>query len=217
MEQLQSALGTLAGALKKKEGVDEAISALTEVLDEANARLDAREEFVAMGKRPAPSASPLGALQAKPRPGAPATAYEQLKMGDAVSYEGVDYLIAGRITYSVASGRFYAYLLQDREANHWLRIGQNQELAVTEEVAFNAPSPLPQTLNYSGKTYTLAEQGAASVTVEGPTGTKPGVVNYARYAADGGGRLWLEDWGTETKVQAGHVVDPMEVKLYRKL
>ncbi len=217
VDKLQSALDTAATALKKKDGIDDAIAALTDVVGDLNARLDAREEFVAMGKRPSPSASPLGALQAKPKQSAQASAFEQLKMGDAVSYEGVDYLIAGRITYSVASGKFYAYLLQDHEPNHWLRITLNQELAVTQEVTFTVPSPLPDSLSYGGKNYTRADQGAASVSVEGPMGAKPGSVNYTRYNADSGGRLWVEDWGTETKVQAGTVVDPMEVKLYRKL
>ena len=217
VEKLQAALDTVGSALKQKEGVDNAIAALTDVTTELNTRLDAREEFVAQGKRPTPSASPLGALQTKPRQAAQASAFEQLKLGDAVSYEGADYLIGGRVTYAVAAGRFYAYLLEDKEPVHWLRITLNQELSVTEAINFSVPSPLPDTLTYGGKTYTRADQGAASVSVEGPTGAKPGSVNYTRYNADGGGRLWVEDWGTETQVQAGTVVDPMEIKLYRKL
>jgi len=140
-----------------------------------------------------------------------------LKLNDAVSYDGTDYLVAGRIVYSVASGKFQAFLLHDRDNKRWLRVGPNDELAVTDEVQFSVPSPLPDTLNYSGKSYKAVEQGAANVSVEGASGAQSGAVNYARYAADGGVRLWVEDWGTETKVQAGQVVDPLEVKLYRKL
>ncbi len=218
VEQVRAALDAVGQALKAKAGVDDAIANLGDVLGNLNTRLDSREEFVALGKRPAPTPSPLGALQAKPRPtSAQASAYEQLKLNDAVSYDGVDYLVAGRIAYSTAGGQFSAYLLQDREARHWLRVGPNQELAVTEEVGFGVPSPLPETLTFNGKTYVRTDQGAANVTVEGASGTQPGAVNYARYAADGGGRLWVEDWGTETKVQAGRVIDPMEVRLYRKL
>ncbi|MGE5138333.1 MAG: DUF4178 domain-containing protein, partial [Rudaea sp.] len=217
VDKVKIALDNLATSVRTTEAVPSQVAALTDVLADLDARLDARQEFVSLGKRPAPSASPLGALQPKPRPGTEPTAYEQLKLGDAVSDGPTDYIVAGRITYSVASGKFYAYLLQDHEPNHWLRFSQNQELSITQEIAFTVPSPLPDTLTYSATTYTRAEEGAASVTVEGPTGAQPGAVNYARYTADGGGRLWVEDWGTETRVQAGKVVDPQEIRLYRKL
>jgi hypothetical protein len=217
VDELDSGIRAVSSALETKEGVAQAISALRERLDALNERLDAREEFVARGKRPSPAASPLGALQAKPAPAAQASGLEQLKLNDAVSFDGTDYLVAGRITYSVSSGNFYAYLLSDREKKRWLRSGPNQELAVTDEVNFGVPSTLPDSLSYGGKTYTRADQGAANVSVEGASGTKSGAVNYARYTTDGGGRLWIEDWGTETKVQAGQVVDPYEIRLYRKL
>jgi hypothetical protein len=217
VERLTAALDAVGAAVKTKDGNPGAIDVLVDALVELNSRLDAREEFVALGKRPSAIPSPLGALQPKAKPSAQATGFEQLKAGDAVSYAATDYLVAGRIIYSVASGSFYAYLLQDRDSKNWLRVGPNQELAVTREVSFNVPSPLPETISFSGKIYTRSDQGAANVTVEGASGTKPGSVNYARYTVDGGGRLWIEDWGTETRVQGGQVVDPMEIKLYRKL
>ncbi len=217
VDKLQAQLDSLTVAIQKNEAVDANLAALTDITSELNARLDAREEFLALGKRPAPAASPLGALQPRPRPGAEATTYEQLKLGDAVSYGPTDYIVAGRITYSVASGKFYAYLLQDHEPNSWLRVSPSAELAIAREATFTVPSPLPQTLAYGGKQYSLSEQGAANVTVEGPTGAQPGAVTYSRYTADGGARLWIEDWGTETRVLAGQVVDPMEIRLYRKL
>lgn len=217
VDGLASALEAVSTAIKTKNGVPGKIDALSDAVVELNARLDAREEFVALGKRPSAIPSPLGALQPKAKPSAQATAFEQLKPGDAVSYSGTDYLVTGRITYSVASGNFFAFLLQDRDSKNWLRVGPNQELAVTREVSFSVPSPLPDAINFSGKNYTRSEQGAANVTVEGASGTKPGSVNYARYTVDGGGRLWIEDWGTETRVQGGQAVDPMEIRLFRKL
>ncbi len=217
VDKLSVALDNLTVAIRNNDAINAQLAALTDVLAELNQRMDAREEFLALGKRPTPTASPLGALTPKPREGAAVTAYDQLKLGDAVSYGTTDYIVAGRINYTVTSGSFYAYLLQDHEPNHWLRVGPNQELAVTQEVPFTAPSPLPDRLDYNGKTYRFVEQGAANVSVEGPTGTQSGSVNYSRFAADGGGRLWIEDWGSETRVQAGQVVDPMEIRLYRKL
>lgn len=217
VEGVKGAIDAVETAIKGKTGISAATDGLVDLLAGLNARLDGREEFVALGKRPSATPSPLGALQPKAKPSAQASAFEQLKPGDAVSYSGTDYLVAGRIIYSVASGSFYSYLLQDRDTKNWLRVGPNQELAVTREVSFNVPSPLPDAITYSGKNYARSEQGAANVTVEGASGTKPGSVNYARYTVEGGGRLWIEDWGTETRVQAGQLIDPMEIKLYRKL
>ncbi|MBI4672752.1 MAG: DUF4178 domain-containing protein [Chloroflexi bacterium] len=218
VDELSGALETVQSAVRSKENMDKAYYALRDQLDALNQRLDAREEFIARGKRPAPSASPLGALKEKQIP-APAGAnpYEQLKLNDAISYDKTDYIVAGRVTYSVAAGKFYAYLLRDRDNQKWLRVGPNNELAVASETKFSVPAPLPDALTFDGKQYTIAEQGAANVQVEGASGTQHGSVNYHRYQADGGARLWVEDWGTEVRVTAGTVVDPFEVKLYRKL
>lgn len=218
VDELSAALDRMQTAVRSKENVSDASYALRDLLDLLNQRLDAREEFVARGKRPAPSASPLGALKDKPvQPPAGANPYEQLKINDAISFDRTDYLVAGRVTYSVAAGKFYAYLLRDRDNQKWLRVGPNNELAVMSETKYSVPDPLPETLAYDGKTFTLAEQGAANVQVEGPSGTQNGSVNFTRYQADGGARLWVENWGTEIRVAAGNVVDPFEVKLYQKL
>ncbi|HZQ08929.1 MAG TPA: DUF4178 domain-containing protein [Anaerolineae bacterium] len=218
VDELSSAIEALATAVHSKTDVDKAYTALRDELDTLNQRLDGREEFIARGKRPAPAASPLGALKDKQVPAPPgANPYEQLKLNDAISYDKTDYLVAGRVTYSVAAGKFYAYLLRDRDNQKWLRVGPNNELDVAQEVSFSVPEPLPDSLTYNGKTYTVAEQGAANVQVEGASGTQNGSVNYHRYQSDGGARLWVEDWGTETRVTAGNLVDPFEVKLYRKL
>jgi hypothetical protein len=107
--------------------------------------------------------------------------------------------------------------LEDRGEKRWLRVGPANEIAVLQEISYSVPSPLPNTLTYQGTTFTLAEQGAANVSVEGAGGLRTGSVNYARYGAEGGARLWIEDWGTETKVQFGQIADPFELKLYRKL
>ncbi len=218
VDELHGVLDGLQKAVRAKDGSDTAYYALRDELDALNQRLDAREEFVARGKRPAPSASPLGALKDKQvPPPAGANPFEQLKINDAISFDKTDYLVAGRVTYSVASGKFYSYLLRDRDNQKWLRVGPNNELAVADEVQFSVPAPLPDALSYGGKNYTVAEQGAANVSVEGASGNQAGAVNYHRYNADGSARLYVEDWGTEVRVQAGNVVDPLEVKLYRKL
>lgn len=218
VDELSDAIDAMQNAIRSKENTGDAYYALRDQIDLLNQRLDAREEFVARGKRPAPSASPLGALKDKQVPLPPgANPYEQLKLNDAISYDKTDYLVAGRVTYSLAAGKLFAFLLRDRDNQKWLRLGPNNELAIAQEIKYGVPAPLPETLTFDGKNYTLAEQGAANVQVEGASGTQSGAVNYHRYQGDGGARLWVEDWGSEIRVTAGNVVDPFEVKLYRKL
>jgi len=224
--QLQAALDQIAAALKAKDGVDDAIGACAELLDNLNARFDEREQFLATGKKPAlttlrvpprqPDASPLGALAAKPQPDAQSAALANLKLNDAVSFGGADYIVAGKITYSRAAGSFWAFLLQDGGKKLWLRVGPGTEIATCQEVKLGVPSPLPESIQHAKQTFTRADSGQAQATVEGAGGVKRGAVNYARYDADAGNRLWVEDFGAETRVMAGQVVGADELKTYRR-
>ncbi len=222
--QIQAALDKIAAALKSDEGVDDAIGACAELLDGLNARFDAREQFLATGKKPAltilppsqPGASPLGALEAKKQLDAEIVALANLKLNDAVSFGGADYIVAGKITYSNTAGSFWAFLLQDGGKKLWVRVGPGEEIAVCQEVKSSVPSPLPETLTHDNQTFTRADAGQAKVTVEGAGGVKRGSVNYARYNSDAGNRLWLEDFGAETRAMAGQVIGIDELKTYRR-
>jgi len=73
--------------------------------------------------------------------------------------------------------------------------------------------PAPSTLTF---TFTRADADTAKVSVEGAGGVKRGTVDYARYTTDIGSRLWVENFGTETRVMIGETVDASELKLYRR-
>jgi len=221
--QLKTALDKVAAALKAKEGVDDAIGACAETLDALNAQFDQREQFLATGKKPSltilpskPAESPLGALEAKKAPPAELTALANLKMNDAVTFDKTDYIVAGKITYTVAAGSFWAFLLQDGGQKRWLRVGPGGEIAVCQEIKLRVLSPLPDSLTYDSRTYTRGDSGQANVSVEGAGGVKRGSVNYARYTADDGNRLWVEDFGTGTRVMQGQTIDASELKTYRR-
>ena len=221
VNRLKTALDQLADAFKAKTGVDDAIDACAETLDALNSEFEQRDDFVAQGKKPtvelpsSPRVSPLDALEAKKAPAQEVVALANLKVNDAVSFGGSDYIVAGKMTYSVATGSFWAFLLQDRE-KHWLRVGPGGELAICQEVIFSVPSPLPESLTYDKQTFTRADEDTAKVSVEGAGGVKRGTVDYARYTTDIGSRLWVENFGTETRVMIGETVDASELKLYRR-
>jgi hypothetical protein len=222
--QVKSAIDQIAAALKAKDGVDDAIGACAELLDNLNARFDEREQFLATGKKPSLSilpprpleVSPLGALEAKKPPDAEIVALASLKLNDAVSMSSADYIVAGKITYRIAAGSFWAFLLQDGGKKLWLRVGPGGEIATCQEIKLGVPSALPESIDYANQTFTRTDTGQAQVTVEGAGDVKRGRVNYARYQADTGDRLWLEDFGAETRVMAGQVINTGDLKVYRK-
>lgn len=219
---LKSKLDALAAGLKTKTGLDDAVDACAETLDALNAQYDQREQFVSLGKKPSPSsfttppASPLGALETKQAPPPELTALANLKLKDAVSFSGADYIVAGKITYTISAGSFWAFLLQDGGNKLWLRVGPGTEIATCQEIKISVPSPLPESLQQDNQTFTRGDAGAASVAVEGAGGVKRGSVSYARYAGGDERRLWLEDFGAETRAMLGRTVDAQEIKSYRR-
>ncbi len=222
VQQLQAALDRIAGALKSKENIDDAIGAAADLLDQLNQQFDEREQFLGMGKPPSlelpvqPPISPLGALQTKPTAPAEISALSNLHLKDAVSHGGTDYIITGKITYAISTGAFWAYLLQDGGEERWLRVGPGSEVELCEVVPVDVPPSPPETFQYLNQTLTRQLTGMADVTVEGAGGLKRGSVNYAKYVGAQDVRVWIENFGAETRVTGGHAVDSIEIKSYRR-
>lgn len=221
--QLKAAIERVAVAVKSKQGFENAINACAELLDNLNARFDEREQFLATGKKPALTIlppprieSPLSALEAKKSPPAELLTLANLKLNDAIEYAATDYLVAGKLTYTIATGSFWAFLLQDGNQKLWLRVGPGNEIAACKQIQFTVSSPLPETLEYSGETLTRHTSGQAQVSVEGAGGIKRGTVEYARYSSESGACLWIENFGTETRIMFGHTLDVTEVKIFRR-
>ncbi len=219
--QLSAALDRIASSLKSKKGAGDAIGACADLLDSLNAQFDQREQFLAMGKKPSltpdlPPVSPLQALEAKKAPPADITRLAGLKLQDAVSYGGVDYLVAGKMTYNTTKGAFWAFLLKDRMEERWLRVGPGNDIVISHNVDYAVQRPFPETIDYESQALSRETAGTANVSVEGAGGVKRGSVEYARYATPSGDRLWVEDFGTETRASWGQVVDPTDLKTYRR-
>jgi hypothetical protein len=223
VNELKSKLDAIGAALKSKSDMQDAIGACADLLDGLNAQYDQREQFVSLGKKPSasslptnrPQASPLAALEAKKVPPSDLVNLAALKVNDAVSYGDSDYVVAGKITYNLASGSFWAFLLQDGGNRVWLRVGPGGETATCKEIKLSVPSDLPASIQHSGKSFSRGDGGNASVVVEGAGGVKRGSVSYARYTADDS-RLWIEDFGTETRAMIGQVTESSELIAYRK-
>ena len=218
--QLKSAIDAIGAALKTKQGVEDAISACAELLDTLNTQFDQRENLLATGKKPtldlfANLASPLQALKAKIQPPADFQALTNLKLNDAVSYDGTDFIVSGKITYNDAGETFWSLMLKDRSQERWLRVGPSEEISLCDEIKLSAPSPLPDSIEHSGSGFAKDISGTANVTVEGASGTRRGSVEYGRFIAQNA-RLWLEDFGQGKRTMLGQTVDASDLKVYTR-
>ncbi|MDE3090307.1 MAG: DUF4178 domain-containing protein [Chloroflexota bacterium] len=223
VNQIKARLEAVARAMKSKTGIEDAVAAAAETLDALNTLYDQREQFVSIGKKPSPltlprtaPTSPLDALAAKKAPPQEFLALASLKVNDAVSIGTVDYLVTGKATYTISSGSFWAFLLKDGGKQLWLRVGPGGEIATCQEVKISVPSPLPDSIKRENQMYTRGDAGSASVTVEGAGGVKRGSVDYARYTADDGARLWVEDFHSETRAMIGQTIDARELTVYQR-
>ncbi len=219
---LKSVIDRVGASLGSGSGVDAAIGACADLLDSLNAQFDQREQFLAMGKKPLlapdlpPMVSPLAALEAKKAPRAETERFSTLKLQDAVTFANVDYIVSGKITFAASQGTFWAFLLKDGKDERWLRVGPADLVCICRVVEFAAQSPFPDSAEYNAQTLTRDTAGTANVTVEGVGGARRGSVEYARYSNAAGSQLWLEDYGTEMRAFWGQVVDPIELRTYRR-
>ncbi|MBI5651355.1 MAG: DUF4178 domain-containing protein [Chloroflexi bacterium] len=219
VKRLAEKFDQLANAIRSKEKIADAIDACAETLDALNAEFDQRDEFVAQGKKPSvelprvPRTSPLDALAAKQTPSRGLTALANLKVNDAVTFDGTDYIIAGKMAFD---GKFFAFLLQDSARKKWLRVGPADHLAVCDEIKLRAPTPLPDSIEYDKQSFTRADAGKSNVNVEGAGGAKRGAVDFARYDGDAGSVLWLEDFVTESRAMVGIEIQATDLQVYRR-
>lgn len=220
--KVKVALDKIAAGVKAKDGVEDAIGDGADLLDKLNAEFDQREQFLAMGKKPSldlpvsPPVSPLSALETKMTPPAEFLALTNLKLRDAVEWGNSDYVLTGKVTYTNPDGTFWAFLMQDGGKRQWLRVGPGTEIAMCQEIHLAAATPQSDTLVYDGQSYIRSDAATANVSVEGVGGARRGSANYARYTADAGRRVWVEDFGTEIRSMAGQTVDASELKVYRR-
>ena len=140
----------------------------------------------------------------------------ELRLEDAVSYEGSDYLVRGVLTYFAGGRSWNAYQLHDGKQERWLEVRRQGA-----ETAWYAPrSPVPdqaETVAVDGESFTRVENGSASVGIQSGAGTQEGVfVDYARYSSTLGDRLLLERWPDGPRALLGRDVAPEDLQLWTK-
>lgn len=166
--------------------------------------LDQRRDLLLRGRR-APIAPPSVLL----RSGSPARgtdALRDLALGDAVSYDGTDYVVEGVASY-FAEGQAWKLVHLVATANapaRWLYIGPGGlEVALLDD-ASSPPSELPKVAS-----------GTATVDVTGQAGAARGVlVTFSRFA-DASSAALVEDWPDGAHhVYLGAMVRPADLEVW---
>jgi hypothetical protein len=120
--------------------------------------------------------------------------FTQLKPNDALTYEGEDYVVSGRLEWAEGATVWYSYLLGGGGGEVWLLVEQGGT-----QLSIMRPVQVPQgvgnpAVTVEGAQWTLARRGTATVSVSSATGSRGGLfVGYLRYQG-AGGFVWIEEW-----------------------
>ncbi|HEY9766234.1 MAG TPA: DUF4178 domain-containing protein [Chroococcales cyanobacterium] len=142
-----------------------------------------------------------------------------LQPGDAVSYEGKDYLVESRYSYSAGGFSWFDYLLFDAATKEriWLSAEDDDglKLAIYRIVKnWVIPSSIGQTVSFHRDTYSLLEHGQANVVIQGPDEKKDTTVEYWDFQAADSKLLGIERWGGEFETSQGVSIENYELEIY---
>lgn len=202
-----------AFAASDADAVQRISADLNATIDRLAAQVVRRREIVLEAKK-TPVVPPRQFLTTSQRPARPDSRLPELRLGDAVSYQGTDYVVTGRVKYTRADTMWWAFLLQNGE-ERWL-----WSLDDGKRVFLATPVPVPEDLgsgssvDWQGEELNLVESDYATADVEGETGRQRGLsVEYQRFESPTGRVLWLERWGDEESSYLGDpaAVDEIEV------
>lgn len=214
VEQVAAEVDGVAEAIDSGTETEEATAALAGTVDKLNQRFDQRRDLLAEGKQVPPNEL-KGALEVA-EPASPAfRALADLKIDDALTYDGVDYLIVAKITYDIQGDVAYAYKIEDTGAERWLRVGQTRgEVGLFNVIDHRASTPPAEILEVAGESFQQTDAGQAKAYIVGPGGRREGLAEYWRYTSESGSRLWIERWGEDVRVHRGHSIDAEQIRIW---
>ncbi|GMQ58098.1 hypothetical protein AN1V17_24930 [Vallitalea sediminicola] len=143
-----------------------------------------------------------------------------MRVGDIVSIEEVDYEVKGILKFNDHGWRWTEYKLKDSRKTYWLSVEKDDEVEIClykEVVAIITEAP--KVYEYKGITYYMQEGSDAKVEyVQGEVSTVKGEeVDYYEYSdEDGENLLSLEIWNGEVEMGIGRKIEDYNVEIYPK-
>jgi hypothetical protein len=216
IERLAEFRQVLAQAIERGEGVTEAIRALSNYADELNTQFGRRQETI-LAATPPPGPNPLDVLLPPTAMHPRAQQLINLRLQDAVTYQGVDYLVTGRIVFTGEQRPVVRYRLEGGKDQAWLWVGDGgNALALLQPVTV-PEAPLGETLEVNGQRYQRTYADRPNATVEGASGRQSeAAVPVYGYRASDNGLLWIEDWSSGRQAFAGPAVAHEDLDAWTK-
>lgn len=223
---VQQQLGSVDLALdrlEERQAAADAVETLGRALEQLEHTLRLRQELLLRGRR-VPAVPPLALLE-RHAAAADYAAVAALTLGDAITYEGEDYLVRAVLRYMSGTAQWVMFLLSATE-ERWLLIDAARAfLAVLRLEPGAVPEPGAPSLSFDGAALSLADSGAAQVNVEvAGAARSSAVIQYWRYLERDKGRrvAWLEQWppeaaplgGQTLRCYTGHREDPGVLDLW---
>ena len=214
IERVSTEIDAIHDAVETSAGVEETVEALSDTVDDLNRRFDQRRDLITEGKK-VPSSELKEALEVAEPPGPTFQALADMKIDDALTYDGVDYIIVAKITYDAQGTMLYAYKLADTDTERWLRVGTaGSIIALFDVIDFDIQMPPADTLKIGGESFYQTHAGQAKAYIMGPGGRREGLAEYWLYTSDAGTKLWIEQWGKDVRVHRGESVDTDQLRLW---
>lgn len=140
-----------------------------------------------------------------------------LRVGDFVAYDLVDYEVTGKIHYDDSGYTWDAYQLASASKTLWLSVEMDDELetGIYEKIRLAGIEPGAKKIMYEDRPYFLEEQGRAYVQAEGRSQNVSGrEMDYYEYVDESGESfLSVEVWGGEVEVSRGYEIEEFEVTI----
>lgn len=140
-----------------------------------------------------------------------------LQIGDIVQYDGADWVVEDRLTYSDQGYTWVEYLLQDGDVQRWLTVEEDDRVTVLwlETVTHLDISGIPlKQIQVEGTTYRQIETGTATMTRLGTTlNRRSQTCRYFDYAGPDGRVLSVENWQGDVEVALGYQIRPSALTL----
>ena len=144
--------------------------------------------------------------------------FSDLRVGDIVQHNAVDYLVEGMINYDESGHRWQAARLTDGATDRWMmvgleRMGETVKRLLEVDTSTEIAGFPPETIVLAGTRYNLEKRGTATTSTEGEVGRLPGYKGTApasvgrclwwQYEGAGADTLIIEQWADEFRVLRG--------------
>jgi hypothetical protein len=186
------------------------------IVDGLHERFDKRHEVIHAGK-PLPEKDITSYLEPA-RPAGPPAAY-RLHENEAVSYDGVNYSVAGRMTVDTASGSWRAFQLRGGSGDAWLVVSSDPTTQPLWMQRVTLEGSLgDETVTADGSTYNRDKvvRGTGEVIgVSGSAADQP--VEFGQYqAATGDDHLFAFAWGSGIIALRGAEANPASLEIFTR-